>query len=54
MKKIYFTLLIVGQIVFAQNKVEKDTTKSQELENILSRQIVLRLYAKKRLLQLAK
>ncbi|RKR11353.1 outer membrane receptor protein involved in Fe transport [Flavobacterium sp. 90] len=34
MKKIYFTLLIVGQIVFAQNKVEKDTTKSQELENI--------------------
>lgn len=34
MKKIYFTLLIVGQIVFAQNKVEKDTTKTQELENI--------------------
>lgn len=34
MKKIYFTLLIVGQFVLAQNKVEKDTIKSQELENI--------------------
>jgi iron complex outermembrane receptor protein len=34
MKKIYFTLLIIGQCVFAQNKVEKDTTKSQELENV--------------------
>jgi len=34
MKKIYFTLLIIGQCVFAQNKVEKDTTSSQELENV--------------------
>lgn len=34
MKKIYFTLLIIGQCVLAQNKVEKDTTKSQELENV--------------------
>jgi len=34
MKKIYFTLLIIGQCVFAQNKVEKDTTRSQELENV--------------------
>lgn len=34
MKKIYFTLFIIGQCVFAQNKVEKDTTSSQELENV--------------------
>ncbi|MBP1225079.1 TonB-dependent receptor [Flavobacterium sp. 1355] len=34
MKKIYFTLLIIGQCVFAQNKVEKDTTSTQELENV--------------------
>ncbi|MTH18101.1 TonB-dependent receptor [Flavobacterium sp. LC2016-01] len=34
MKKIYFTLLIIGQCVFAQNKTEQDTTKSQELENV--------------------
>jgi len=34
MKKIYFTLLIIGQCVLAQNKVEKDTIKSQELENV--------------------
>ena len=34
MKNIYFTLLIIGQCVFAQNKVEQDTTKSQELENV--------------------
>ncbi|MFH7013334.1 TonB-dependent receptor [Flavobacterium sp. FlaQc-52] len=34
MKKIYFILLIIGQCVFAQNKIEKDTTKSQELENV--------------------
>ncbi|RZJ52413.1 MAG: TonB-dependent receptor [Flavobacterium sp.] len=34
MKKIYFILFIIGQCVFAQNKVEKDTTKSQELENV--------------------
>ncbi|WP_294961514.1 TonB-dependent receptor [uncultured Flavobacterium sp.] len=33
MKKIYFTLLIVGQCVFAQNKTAQDTTK-QELENV--------------------
>ncbi|MET3029028.1 TonB-dependent receptor [Flavobacterium sp. UW10123] len=33
MKKIYFTLLIIGQCVFAQNKTEQDTTK-QELENV--------------------
>jgi len=34
MKKIYFTLLIIGQCVLAQNKVDQDTTKSQELENV--------------------
>ncbi|MEO8238563.1 MAG: TonB-dependent receptor [Flavobacterium sp.] len=34
MKKIYLTLLIIGQCVVAQNKVEQDTTKSQELENV--------------------
>lgn len=34
MKKIYFTLLIIGQCVLAQNEVKQDTTKSQELENI--------------------
>ena len=34
MKKIYLILLIMGQCVLAQNKVEKDTTKSQELENV--------------------
>jgi iron complex outermembrane receptor protein len=34
MKKIYFTLLIIGQYVFAQNEVKQDTTKSQELENV--------------------
>ena len=34
MKKLYFTLLIIGQCVFAQNKIEQDTTKSQELENV--------------------
>ncbi len=34
MKKIYFTLLIMGQCVFAQNEVKQDTTKSQELENV--------------------
>jgi len=34
MKKIYFTLLIIGQCVFAQNEVKQDTTKSQELENV--------------------
>ncbi|QSB28289.1 TonB-dependent receptor [Flavobacterium sp. CLA17] len=34
MKKIYFTLLIIGQCVLAQNKTEQDTTKSQELENV--------------------
>ncbi|WP_166925464.1 TonB-dependent receptor [Flavobacterium poyangense] len=34
MKKIYFLLLIAGQCVFAQNKTEKDSIKSQELENV--------------------
>ncbi|SEN83323.1 Outer membrane receptor proteins, mostly Fe transport [Flavobacterium sp. CF108] len=34
MKKIYIILLLIGQFVFAQNKPEKDTTKSQELENV--------------------
>ena len=34
MKNIYFTLLIIGQCVFAQNEVKQDTTKSQELENV--------------------
>lgn len=34
MKKIYFTLLILGQCVLAQNKTEQDTTKSKELENV--------------------
>ncbi|MFB3387799.1 TonB-dependent receptor [Flavobacterium sp. LAR06] len=34
MKKIYFTLLIIGQCVFAQNEVKQDTAKSHELENV--------------------
>ncbi|MCV9926441.1 TonB-dependent receptor [Flavobacterium sp. LS1R49] len=34
MKKICFTLLIIGQCVFAQNTTKQDTTKTQELENI--------------------
>jgi outer membrane cobalamin receptor len=34
MKKIYIILLLIGQFFFAQNKPEKDTTKSQELENV--------------------
>lgn len=34
MKKIYIILFFIGQFVFAQNKVEKDTTKFQELENV--------------------
>ena len=34
MKKIYLTLLVIGQCVLAQNKAEQDTTKSQELENV--------------------
>ncbi|WP_343695194.1 TonB-dependent receptor plug domain-containing protein [Flavobacterium sp.] len=34
MKKLYFTLLIIGQCVLAQNKTAQDTTKSQELENV--------------------
>ncbi len=34
MKKIYFTLLIIGQCVFAQTETKQDTTKSQELENV--------------------
>lgn len=34
MKKIYFTLLLIGQCVFAQNEVKQDTTKSHELENV--------------------
>ncbi|CAD0004647.1 TonB-dependent receptor [Flavobacterium salmonis] len=34
MKKIYFTLLIIGQCVLAQNEVKQDTIKSQELENV--------------------
>jgi outer membrane cobalamin receptor len=34
MKKLYFTLLILGQCAFAQNEVKQDTTKSQELENV--------------------
>lgn len=34
MKKIYFTLLIIGQCVLAQNQVKQDTTKYQELENV--------------------
>jgi iron complex outermembrane recepter protein len=34
MKKILFSLLILGQITIAQNKTQKDTTKTQELENV--------------------
>src|SRR6187402_2048253 len=34
MKKIYFTLLIMGQCVFAQNEVKQDTTKTHELESV--------------------
>ena len=34
MKKILFTLLLLGQISIAQNKTEKDSTKTEELENV--------------------
>lgn len=34
MKKILFPLLILGQITIAQNKPEKDSTKTQELEDV--------------------
>lgn len=34
MNKIIFYLLLLGQIAIAQNKTEKDTTKSIELENV--------------------
>lgn len=34
MKKILFGFLLLGQIMIAQNKPQKDTTKTQELENI--------------------
>jgi iron complex outermembrane receptor protein len=34
MNKIIFTLLIVGQFSIAQNKTEKDSIKSTELENV--------------------
>ena len=34
MKKIFLTLLVLGQITVAQNKVEKDTVKAVELENV--------------------
>jgi iron complex outermembrane receptor protein len=35
MKNIFYALLIIGQISVAQNKTEKDTTKIQELENVI-------------------
>ncbi|MGQ7944874.1 TonB-dependent receptor [Flavobacterium sp. WC2509] len=34
MKKILFSFLLLGQITVAQNKIEKDTIKSTELENV--------------------
>ena len=34
MKKILFSLLLLGQITIAQNKTEKDSTKTQELESV--------------------
>jgi iron complex outermembrane receptor protein len=34
MKKILFNLLLLGQIAIAQNKTEKDSVKSTELENV--------------------
>ncbi|HEY6142904.1 MAG TPA: TonB-dependent receptor plug domain-containing protein, partial [Flavobacterium sp.] len=34
MKKIFLSLLVLGQIIIAQNKVEKDTLKAVELENV--------------------
>ena len=34
MKKIFFTLLLVGQIVLAQNKIQKDTVKSENLNEV--------------------
>jgi outer membrane receptor protein involved in Fe transport len=34
MKKILFTLLLLGEITIAQNKTEKDSTKTETLENV--------------------
>lgn len=34
MKKIFFTLLIMGQILLAQNKIQKDTIKSENLNEV--------------------
>jgi iron complex outermembrane receptor protein len=34
MKKILFTLLLIGQVVLAQNNTKKDSIKTEELENV--------------------
>ena len=34
MKKYITALLLVGQIAIAQNKTEKDSTKTQDLETV--------------------
>jgi iron complex outermembrane receptor protein len=34
MKKIVFTLLLIGQIIVAQNNTKKDSTKTEELETV--------------------
>lgn len=34
MKNIFFTLLVIGQIVLAQNKIQKDTIKSENLNEV--------------------
>jgi iron complex outermembrane receptor protein len=34
MKKIFFTLLIMGQILLAQNKIQKDTVKTENLNEV--------------------
>ena len=34
MKKIFFTLLIMGQILLAQNKIQKDTIKTENLNEV--------------------
>ncbi len=35
MKKIFLVLLVIGQIVYGQNKTTKDTTKTVELEDVV-------------------
>ena len=35
MKKIFLALILLGQVAFAQNKVAKDSVKSEELNEIV-------------------